>query len=114
MALFTLDISDSVAFMARSGEPPVPSVARHVAPRHCDALDSLRKDMEGMDMFRKIAALQRARQELSEAWRMLWKDLSLDVVICPGSQVTAVKHDTYPYPAYTVFLNVLDVSAPQP
>lgn len=110
MALFSLDISDGVALMTSSGEPPVPSVAKNTTPLLTEDLASLRRDLEGMDMFHKIAALLRKRRELCEAWRKLWIDLGLDAVICPGAQTTAVKHDTYPYPAYTVFLNVLDVS----
>jgi amidase len=63
-----------------------------------------------MDMYEKIAALGKERHRLSEAWRKLWNALKLDAVICPGAQHTAVKHDSYKYPAYTAFLNVLDVS----
>lgn len=110
LAIFTLDIKDGVEFITSSGEPLVPSVAAGAAPVRGDALKTFWADFEQMDMFRKVAALGRERHRLSEAWRKLWNEMELDAVICPGAQHTAVKHDTFQYPAYTVFLNVLDVS----
>jgi amidase len=109
-ALFTLDMRGGMAFFTSSGEPPVPSVAAGAAPVRGDTLKAFWADFDEMDMYEKIAALGRERHRLSEAWRKLWNALKLDAVICPGAQHTAVKHDSYKYPAYTVFLNVLDVS----
>lgn len=108
--LFTLDIKEAMEFMTSSGEPPIPSVLRGAAPKNTDGYKSLRADLESMDMYHKIAALGRAQHEINESWRLLWNDLKLDAVIAPGAQTTSVGHDTYPYPGYTVFLNVLDVS----
>jgi amidase len=110
LALFTLDIKDGVEFITSSGEPVVPSVAAGAAPVRGDTLKAFWADFDQMDMFRKVAALGRERHRLSEAWRKLWNEMKLDAIICPGAQHTAVKHDTFQYPAYTVFLNVLDVS----
>jgi amidase len=110
MGLFTLDITDGIKFITSSGEPLVPSVAAGAAPVRGDGLKEFWADFDKMDVFHKIAALGRERHRITEAWRKLWNELKLDAVICPGAQHTAVKHDTFQYPAYTVFLNVLDVS----
>ncbi|KAK5065356.1 hypothetical protein LTR84_001194 [Exophiala bonariae] len=108
MGLFTLDITDGIKFITSSGEPLVPSVAAGAAPFRGDSLEEFWADFDKMDVFHKIAALGRERHRITEAWRKLWNELKLDAVICPGAQHTAVKHDTFQYPAYTVFLNVLD------
>lgn len=110
LAMFTLDTVDGQAFITSSGEPLVPSVAAGQAPPPTKELSALQTELANMDMFHKIAALGRERHKIDEAWRVLWNELSLDAVICPGAQHTTVKHDTYRYPGYTVFLNVLDVS----
>lgn len=107
---FALGSPAASSYLQDSGEPPVPSVAKPGVPVQTPALKSLREKMQGVDEFSKLAALHQVRYELREAWRVLWNELKLDVVISPGAQHTAVKHDTYAYPAYTVFLNVLDVS----
>jgi len=109
-AFFTLDMRGAMAFFVASGEPPVPSVAMGAFPDRGETLKEFWSAFDKMDMYQKISALGRERHRLSEEWRKLWNELKLDVVICPGAQHTAVKHDTYRYPAYTVFLNVLDVS----
>lgn len=110
IALFTLDITDGIKYIASSGEPLVPSVAAGAAPIRGDSLSAFWASFDKMDVFHKLAALGRETHRITEAWRTLWNELKLDAVICPGAQHTAVKHDTYQYPAYTVFLNVLDVS----
>lgn len=110
IALFTLDMSGTFEYITRSGEPLVPSVAAGAVPIRGDMLKDFWTEFDEMDVFHKVSALGRERHRLSEAWRTLWNEMKLDAVICPGAQHTAVKHDSFQYPAYTVFLNVLDVS----
>ena len=57
-----------------------------------------------------LAALNRQRVEFQDSWRRLWIENKLDAIIAPGAQHTAVKHDTYGMPCYTVIWNFLDVS----
>jgi amidase len=94
-----------------SGEDPVPSVvfggqqARRI-PKTMTG--SFPEDVEGIP---RLAALNAARRQLSEHWRKLWNTHQLDAVIGPPSQHTAVPHDTYGIPAYTIMLNTLDYPA---
>ena len=46
----------------------------------------------------------------SDAWRKTWVAHKLDVMIGPSAQNTAVPYDTFGWPPYTLFLNVIDVS----
>lgn len=43
------------------------------------------------------------------AWHKLWTDNKLDVILCPGAENTAVPHDTYGIPTYTMVWNLLEV-----
>lgn len=52
------------------------------------------------------------RSAAIENWRKIWNLNKLDAVVGPAAQNTAVEHDMYGLPPYTVFLNVLDVSVP--
>ena len=65
---------------------------------------------QGLGPFETIQALHAARQRIHDVWRQTWVDQKLDVILAPGAQSTAVSHDTYGWPAYTVIWNVLDVS----
>ncbi|RJE19989.1 general amidase-B, partial [Aspergillus sclerotialis] len=55
-----------------------------------------------LETFQKLQELHMARQKVSVAWRQKWVDLGLDVILAPGSQRTAVAHDTYGWPPYTM------------
>ncbi|KAI9040537.1 general amidase GmdB [Aspergillus affinis] len=95
-----------VDHMAASGEPAVPSVQRGPNPMFTG---SFPVDQE-LGVFEKIEALHTARREYCDAWRKLWVRHGLDVVLGPGAQSTAVPHDTYGWPPYTLLWNLLDVS----
>ena len=43
------------------------------------------------------------------AWHKVWTDNKLDVILCPGAENTAVPHDTYGIPTYTMVWNLLEV-----
>jgi amidase len=89
-----------------SGEPLVTSVAKFSSPMFTGAFPIDQK----LGIFEKINALHHAKHRYSDAWRKAWVDHQLDVIIAPGAQNTAVSHDTYGWPPYTVIWNLLDVS----
>ncbi|KAK9586274.1 hypothetical protein V6Z92_005230 [Aspergillus fumigatus] len=90
-----------------SGEPLVTSVAKMSSPMFTGPFPV---DME-LPPFEKINALHTARQEYADAWRRCWVGNGLDVVLAPGAQNTAVPHDTFGWPPYTVDWNLLDYPA---
>lgn len=92
--------------IAASGEPPVTSVAKAASPMSSGPSPA----QQGQGPFETILALHAARQRVHEAWRQTWVDQKLDLILAPGAQSTAVGHDTYGWPPYTVMWNVLDVS----
>ena len=93
------------------GEPAVNSVVQtrkvmsELAPNFLNDLDGL----HGID---KLAALNVKRLAVVDHWRELWNKYRFDAVLSPSAQHTAVPHDQYGIPPYTVFLNTLDVSCP--
>ncbi|KAJ5280799.1 general amidase-B [Penicillium angulare] len=93
--------------IAASGEPLVKSVARWDSPMFTGPFPV---DQE-LGPFEKIQKLHEARQLVSDSWRQVWVDQQLDVILAPGSQNTAVAHDTYGWPPYTVIWNLLDYPA---
>ncbi|CAI7613130.1 unnamed protein product [Penicillium palitans] len=93
--------------IAASGEPPVTSVAKAASPMSSGPFPA----QQGQGPFETILALHTARQRVHEAWRQTWVDQKLDVILAPGAQSTAVGHDTYGWPSYTVMWNVLDYPA---
>jgi amidase len=95
--------------IASSGEPTVPSVAKMSSPMFTGPFPV---DME-LPPYEKIDALHKARQRYADAWRRVWVEHGLDVVLSPGAQNTAVTHDTYGWPPYTLVWNLLDVCPQQ-
>ncbi|KAI4704841.1 hypothetical protein J4E89_009426 [Alternaria sp. Ai002NY15] len=108
-AFFMLDDTPPT-HVAASGEPVVPSVIQSMEVFHsfkCDFLD----DCKGLEGIKKLAALNVKRDAIQDEWRKIWKEQKLDGVIGPAAQHTAVVHDTYGLPPYTLLLNVLDYPA---
>ncbi|KAL2813175.1 fatty-acid amide hydrolase [Aspergillus granulosus] len=103
--------SPFIDHMAPSGEPPVTSVAKGASPLFTGALP-----ISEEDIFKKISALHLAKKGYSDFWRKTWTEYGLDVVLAPGAQNTAVPHDTYAWPPYTLIWNLVDVcrSLPNP
>ncbi|KAH8435262.1 general amidase GmdB [Aspergillus melleus] len=93
--------------MASSGEPAVPSVQRGSNPMFTGPFP-VDQDLR---VFETIDALHTARQKYCDAWRKLWVQNGLDVVLGPGAQNTAVPHDTFGWPPYTLVWNLLDCPA---
>ncbi|KAG6027988.1 hypothetical protein E4U41_000797 [Claviceps citrina] len=96
-----------VDHLAASGEPPVASVSRGAHPMFSGAFPVPQE----LEPFQKIKALQRALQDYQDAWRRVWVDQAIDVFLAPAAQNTAVAHDTYGWPPYTLLWNLLDYPA---
>ncbi|OQE22562.1 hypothetical protein PENSTE_c010G04536 [Penicillium steckii] len=99
-----------VDILAASGEPAVKSIATlwsgpspmFSGPPPVD---------RGLDPFQKIQKLHEAKNKFRDAWHRIWVEQKLDAVIAPGAQSTAVGHDKYGWPPYTLVWNVLDYPA---
>lgn len=92
--------------MAVSGEPQVPSVAKRAHPMFTCPFP-VSSDLPDFEIIKE---LQRARNAYCDKWRKAWVEYKVDVMLAPSAQNTAVPYDTYGWPPYTLFLNVLDVS----
>ncbi|KAF7715773.1 Uncharacterized protein PECH_006218 [Penicillium ucsense] len=90
-----------------SGEPVVKSLANLSSPMFTGPLP-VEPEKEP---YTKINDLHMAREKYAESWRREWVDKNLDVVLAPGAQSSAVAHDTYAWPSYTVIWNLLDYPA---
>ncbi|KAJ5964321.1 uncharacterized protein N7479_004197 [Penicillium vulpinum] len=95
------------AIIEASGEPKITSLAKNASPMGSGPPIA----QQGLGPFESILALHEARLRIHEAWRQTWVDQKLDVVLAPGAQSTAVAHDMYGWPSYTVLWNVLDYPA---
>lgn len=93
-----------------SGEPRVPSVVNASVAVSKFIPKKLFPEIDSLTGVGRVAALNMKRQEMREHWRRVWKRCGIDAVISPAAQHTAVEHDKYVLPPYTVFLNTLDVS----
>lgn len=91
-----------------SGEPIVPSVIKAMRASS-ENTNQFSADVGDLNGVQRLAALNVKRLAIAEAWRQLWNKYDLDAVIAPSAQHTAVPHDQFGLPAYTVFLNTLDV-----
>ncbi|KAG5980476.1 hypothetical protein E4U55_003989 [Claviceps digitariae] len=96
-----------VDYLAASGEPPVNSVSHRYHPMFTGPFPVPQE----LEPFEKMNALHMAVQRYQEAWRRAWVDNAIDVFLAPAAQNTAVAHDTYGWPPYTVLWNLLDYPA---
>lgn len=81
------------------GEPCIPSL-RHTY------------DLEGKSpepTLRELFDLNVTKADFAARMRLIFLENQLDVIIGPGNQATAVPHDTYGLPIYTVPANLVDV-----
>jgi amidase len=108
-AYFVLD-GTSMSHIAASGEPIIPSIIQGMqAYTKTMPLAKFCTDVAQLEGIEKIAALNVKRTVLAEDWVRIWREYGLDGVVAPAAQHTAVPHDVYGLPPYTVFVNVLDV-----
>ncbi|KAJ5406284.1 hypothetical protein N7465_007568 [Penicillium sp. CMV-2018d] len=84
-----------------SGEPAIPSL------RVTYDLDGKAEE----PTLRGLFDLNVSRAEIAAKMRRVFLDNHLDVIIGPGYQSTAVPHDTYGVPVYTVIANLVDYPA---
>lgn len=83
-----------------SGEPPIPSMATAMFPE-------LEKWKPSLD---ELWDMNVKRMGICRAWRETFVKEGLDAVLSCGYQATAVPHDTYGVPVYTLPMNLLNVS----
>lgn len=88
-------------------EPVVKAVSAQPHPFHTGALPV----DEELELSKKLQALAYAREAYNQAWHKAWVDNGLDVLLSASAASTAVPHDTYGIPSYTVIWNLLDVRA---
>ncbi|KAL3477587.1 fatty-acid amide hydrolase [Aspergillus californicus] len=94
-------------FISPSGEPVIPSVANLPTPMFSGPFP-VSQDLE---IFQKLNDLHVAKSKYSGAWQKTFIESELDVVLAPSAQNTAVPHDTYGWPPYTVLWSLLDYPA---
>ncbi|KAI7499101.1 amidase family protein [Hortaea werneckii] len=85
----------------RSGEALIPSLSTATMPEMKDFKPQLD------DIFR----LQKERLRIQRTFRELYTSKALDAILMPTYQATAVPHDLYGLPCYTVLANLLDYPA---
>lgn len=85
----------------QGGEPIIQSLQR--------TWHTLAKKDEGYTMD-DLFDINVASSAYKAAWHDVWVKNKLDVVLCPGAETTAVPHDTYGEPPYTILWNLLEVS----
>ncbi|KAJ9483515.1 hypothetical protein VN97_g9880 [Penicillium thymicola] len=91
----------SVQNIRKSGEPAIPSL------RFTYDLDGTPEEPN----LRGLFDLNVSRAEIVAKMRRVFLDNHLDVIIGPGYQTTAVPHDTFGVPVYTVIANLIDYPA---
>lgn len=106
---FMLDAT-GMKFLADSGEPTVRSVVQSMEAFH-KFKSTFLDDCASTQGIQRVAALNCKREVIQDDWRKMWKAHKLDGVIGPAAQNTAIPHDTFGLPPYTLFLNVLDYPA---
>lgn len=106
-SLFSLDNTAS-RLVDNAGEPPIPSRVLLQQAVYKMGMEYV-ADIHGLDSLQKFAALTVKRADIADSWNNLWVTHRLDGVVGPAAQNSAVEHDTFNIPPYTVFLNLLDV-----
>lgn len=99
---FALDTSNTTAkLLAEAGEEPTREL---IELQQVVVLD--KKDGFSLDDLWRFGA---DRQDYVEEWAKIWRDHSLDVVLCPGFQGVAPLHGQVGVPFYCAPWNLLDV-----
>jgi len=92
-----------VRHILASGEPWIPSMAISI-PDELKGWEATLDELWDMNV---------ERAKVLSAWHDLFVQEELDAVIMPGYQATAVPHDTYGLPTYTMLQSLIDVSEGQ-
>ncbi|TIC89846.1 Acetamidase [Colletotrichum higginsianum] len=80
-------------------------------PSLCCGIYGFKPTADQLDTAHQLSEFLRLRSGYADSWRSTWRDNNLDVVVGPGAISTAVPHDTYGAPVYTLMWNVLDYPA---
>ncbi|KAI3537871.1 amidase [Colletotrichum filicis] len=104
---FGLGSSGLDALASEIGEPLVHSVKRGVHP-FTTSKPLISTDLDTVHQLDEFLGLQAS---YANSWKNIWTEYHLDVVVGPGAISTAVPHDTYGIPVYTLMWNVLDYPA---
>ncbi|OHF00182.1 amidase [Colletotrichum orchidophilum] len=104
---FGLGSSGLDALASEIGEPLVHSVSRGVHP-FTSSKPLIPRELDTVHQLDEFLGLQAS---YANSWKDVWIEHRLDVVIGPGAISTAVPHDTYGTPVYTLMWNVLDYPA---
>ncbi|KAF2398414.1 amidase [Trichodelitschia bisporula] len=99
---FLLDpAKTAVRYVREGGEEWVPSIATAMFP-----------ELKGWEAsLEELFEMGVQRRQVLAAWHDVVVSKGLDAVIMPTYQATAVPHDTYGLPIYTVLANLLDYPA---
>jgi Asp-tRNA(Asn)/Glu-tRNA(Gln) amidotransferase A subunit family amidase len=117
-----VDLSGQVPFIAEASDlafnffrvDPDQTVLKRLSASGEPAIPSLRftYDLEGKGTettLRDFFDFNAKKAKISSKIRGVYLDNKLDLIIAPGFQTTAVPHDTYGVPMYTVLANLVDV-----
>jgi amidase len=111
--LFRLD-DTATQIVQAGGEPFIPSLvaiqqtsAKLLASPEYSKFAALTQ-LQGLE---QLAVLNKERARIQAKWNKLWATHQIDAVISPSIRTTAVEHDAVGIPAYTMLLNLLDVSS---
>lgn len=117
-----VDLSGQVPFLASASDlsfryfriDPDQTQLQHIRKSGEPAIPSLRftYDLEGKGSeptLRDLFDLNVARADIAAQMRRIYLGNQLDLIIGPGYQSTAVSHDTFGIPVYTVIANLVDV-----
>ncbi|KAF2169058.1 hypothetical protein M409DRAFT_21067 [Zasmidium cellare ATCC 36951] len=88
----------SMQHIKNGGEPLIPSLVKQ-GP-------TLTKKEDGYSMD-DLFEINVDAGEYKASWNSLWAQNKLDVILCPGAETTAVPHDTFGIPPYTLVWNLL-------
>lgn len=86
-------------FIQDSGEPMIPSLEKTEWAIN-------RKEKYELE---EVFDINMAWAGYKAQWQKVWTENRVDVILCPGAENTAVLHDTYGIPAYTMVWNLLEV-----
>ncbi|OAL48913.1 amidase [Pyrenochaeta sp. DS3sAY3a] len=101
---FELDTDHGVMqFLADAGEEPI-------RPLLEQAVTSVLEKRDGFDLS-DVWRFNSERENYTEEWGKVWRENSLDVVLCPAYKSVGALHDQVGMPHYTIIWNLLDFPA---
>lgn len=100
---FFLDTSHAaMRHLAEAGEEPILPLVKMA---HSSQVEQREAGLEDVWRFRA------ERDEYREEWGTVWRENSLDILLCPGYQGVGARHDHVGVPFYSAVWNLLDFPA---